>query len=98
MSNRLEDIARRKQLLVERCAREREELEGACQRMRVPLSLSAVFLALGAALRSHPILVAGISSLLAGGYGGKLANSAGSLLKLGKAILPLWWLIRRKRK
>ena len=98
MSSRFEEIARRKQLLVERCAREREELAGACQRMRVPLSLSAVFLALGAALRSHPILVAGISSLLAGGYGGKLAKSTGTLLRLGKALLPLWLLIRRKRK
>ena len=98
MSNRFEEIARRKQLLIDRCAKEREELAGACQRMRVPLSLGAVLLALGAALKSHPVLIAGISSLLAGGYGGKLANSAGSLLRLGKAILPLWWLIRRKRK
>jgi hypothetical protein len=98
VSNRFEEIARRKQLLIDRCATERQELAGTCQRMRVPLSLSAVLLALGAALRSHPILVAGISSLLAGGYGGKLANSAGSLLRLGKAILPLWWLIRRKGK
>lgn len=98
MSNRFEEIARRKQLLVERCAREREELAGACQRVRVPLSLSAVFLALGATLKSHPILVAGISSLLAGGYVGKLAKSAGALLRLSKAVLPLWWLIRRKRR
>lgn len=98
MSNRFEDIARRKQRLIESCGRERDALAGACQQIRVPLSPRAVLVALGNTLKSHPILVAGFSSLLAGGYGGKLAKSPGVLLRLGRAILPLWWLIRRKRK
>lgn len=98
MSSRLKEIARRKQLLIESCARERDAMAGACRQIRVPLSPRAVLVALGNTLKSHPIFVAGFSGLLAGGYGGKMAKSAGTLLRLGRAILPLWWLIRRNRK
>jgi hypothetical protein len=99
VSDRFEDIARRKQLLIERCAQEREELAAACQRIRVPLGLGALVLLLGKTFKSHPILIAGLSTLLAGGYGGKVAKSAGSLFRLGQAILPLWlWLTKRRRR
>ena len=100
MSNRLEEIARRKQVLIERCARDREELATSFQRIRLPLSFGAVLTVLGKTLKSYPIMVAGLSSLLVGGYGAKLAKSAGKLFSLGQAILPLWswWTKRRKRK
>ena len=100
MSNRFEEIARRKQVLVDRCARDREELAAAFPRIRLPLGLGAVLTVLGKTLKSYPILVAGVSTLLVGGYGGKLTKSAGKLLGLGQTILPLWswWTRRSKRK
>ncbi len=100
MSSRFEEIARRKQILIDRCARDREELVASCRRIHLPLGLGAVLTVLGKTLKSYPILVAGISSLLVGGYGGKLTKSAGTLLRLGQAVLPLWtwWTRGRKRK
>ena len=100
MSNRFEEIARHKQILVDQCAREREELAATCHRIQVPLSVGALLMLLGKTLKSYPVLVAGISSLLVSGYGGKLARSTGKLLGLGRAILPFWswWAKRRKRK
>ena len=83
MSNRFEEIARRKQLLVDRCARDREELAAAFPRIRLPLGLGAVLTVLGKTLKSYPILVTGISSLLIGGYEGKLTKSARTLFRLG---------------
>jgi hypothetical protein len=95
----LEEIARRKQLLIDRCEREREELALSCRQIHVPLSFGVLLTVLGKKLKSYPILVAGISTLLVGGYGGRLTKSAGALYRLGRAILPLWswWSVRRKR-
>jgi hypothetical protein len=100
VTNRFEEIARRKQVLIDRCARDREELAASCRRIHLPLSLGAVLTVLGRSLKSYPILVAGISSLLVGGYAGKLTKSAGKLFSLGHAFLPLWswWTRRSKRK
>ena len=100
MSKRFEEIARRKQVLIDRCVRDREELSASCRQIHFPLSFGAVLTVLGRTLKSYPILVAGISTLLVGGYAGKLTKSAGKLLGLGQAILPLWswWTRRSKRK
>jgi hypothetical protein len=100
VSNRLEEIAHRKQILIERCARDREELAASFHRIHLPLGLGAFLTMLGKTLKSYPIFVAGISTLLVGGYGTTLAKSAGKLFKLSQAILPLWswWAKRRKRK
>ena len=100
MSNRLEEIARRKQALIERCTREREELVTAFRRIRLPLGFGAVLMALGTTLKSYPILVAGVSSLLVSGYGGKLLKPALRLFKLGQVIRPLWswWAKQHKEK
>jgi len=100
MSDRFEEIARRKQVLIDRCARDREELAASCRRIHLPLGLGAVLTVLGKTLKSYPILVAGISTLLVGGYGGRVTKSAGTFFKLGQAVLPLWtwWTRRRKRK
>ena len=98
--NRFEDIARRKQVLIDRCARDREELATFSNQIRLPLTFGAVLTVLGKTLRSYPILVAGISSLLVGGFGGGLTKSAGTVFRLGQVFLPLWswWTRRRKRK
>ena len=100
MSRRLEDIARRKQVLIDRCALDREELAASSRRIHLPLSLGVVLAVLGKTLKSYPILVAGISTLLVGGYAGRLTKSAGALFRLGQVILPLWswWTGHRKRK
>jgi hypothetical protein len=100
VSNRFEEIARRKQVLIDRCARDREELAASCGRINLPLGLGTVLTILGKTLKSYPILVAGISSLLVGGYGGKLTKSAGTMFRLGQTVLPLWswWTRRSKRK
>ena len=100
MSRRFEEIARRKQLLIDRCARDRDELAASCHRIHLPLGPGAVLTVLGKTLKSYPILVAGISSLLVGGYARTLTKSAGTLFKLGQAILPFWswWTRRRNRK
>jgi hypothetical protein len=100
VSDRFEEITRRKQVLIDRCARDREELAASCRRIHLPLGLGAVLTVLGRTLKSYPILVAGVSSLLVGGYGGKLTKSAGTFFRLGQAVLPLWswWTRRSKRK
>jgi hypothetical protein len=99
VTSRLEELVRRKEFLIERCAQEREELAASCQRVRVPLGLGAVLMVVGKRLKSYPILVAGVSSLLVSGYGVKLAKSTGSLFRLGQAILPLWsWLTKRRKR
>ena len=70
MSDRFEEIIRRKQVLIDRCARDREELAASCRRIHLPLGFGAVLTVLGKTLKSYPILVAGLSTLLVGGYGG----------------------------
>ena len=98
MTNQLEEIARRKQALMERCAREREELVTAFHRVRLPLGFGAVLMALGTTLKSYPILVAGISSLLVSGYGSKLVKPALRLFRLGQVVRPLWsWWAKQHR-
>jgi hypothetical protein len=78
----------------------RRELSASCRRIHLPLGLGAVLTILGKTLKSYPILVTGISTLLIGGYGSKLTKSAGTLFRLGQVFLPLWswWTRRRKRK
>ena len=100
MSNRLAEIARRKQLLIERCEGDRQELVSSLGRVRPTLGLGALLLTLGGFLKAYPVLVTGVSALLVSGYGGKLTKPAGQLLSLGQAIRPLWswWAKSRKRK
>jgi hypothetical protein len=99
VSNRLEEIARRKQTLVDKAARERAELASAFDRIRAPIDFGTALLGVGRALKTHPILAAGISSFIVSGYAGKLLKSTGELLKLWKLGRPIWswWRGRRKR-
>jgi hypothetical protein len=98
VSNRLEEIARRKQALVEKAGRERAELAAACDEIRSPLDVTSTLLGIGRTLKTHPIIAAGISSLLVSGYAGKLLKSSAELLRLWKLTRPLWDWWRKKRR
>ena len=98
MSNRLEEIARRKQALIDKARRERAELAAACDRIRSPFDITSTLLGIGRTLKTHPIIAAAVSSFLVSGYAGKLLKSSGELLHLWKLAHPLWDWWRKKRK
>jgi hypothetical protein len=96
--SRLEEIVRRKQLLIDRCAQDREDLAASCRRIHFPLGFGTVLTLLGRTLKSYPLFVTGLSTLLVGGYGGRLARAVGKLFTLGQTVLPLWsWWSRRRK-
>jgi hypothetical protein len=90
VNRRLEEITRRKQILIAECARQRDEVAAVFRRIRAPFALGGLVLIIARALKSHPVAVAGISSLLAGGYAGKLFKTAGKGLALWRLIRPIW--------
>ena len=104
MSKRLKELARRKQVLVDQCARERAELAALFEKFRSPLNVGGILLGIGAllgighALKGHPLIAGGISSLLVSGYGAKWIKQAGELLQLWRLVLPVrdWWARRRR--
>ncbi len=99
MGNRFDDIARRKNLLVERCARDRDELAARFQQIRLPLNLGMFFSTIGKALRAYPVATAGLSSLFATGYAMKLTRVAGKAIGVARVVRPLWsWWSKRRRK
>lgn len=100
MSKRFEELAGRKQALIEKARLERLELASSYDRIRAPFDLSAILLRIGRALRTHPLMTAGVSSLVVSGLGKKLLQSAQMLFKLRRLVLPLWswWIKRRKRR
>ncbi|MSP37917.1 MAG: hypothetical protein EXR70_05450 [Deltaproteobacteria bacterium] len=99
MSNRLADIAQRKQALTDRADRERTELAAALNKIRSPIDIGATVLGLGRTLKTHPIIAAGISSFLVSGYAGKLLKSTGEVLRLWKLSKPIWdWWRKRRSK
>ena len=98
MTSRLEDLARRKQALIAKAAQERTELATAYARIKSPLDLSSALLGIGRTLKTHPMIAAGVSSLLVSGYAGRLLKSTGELLKLWKLALPFWAWWRKRRK
>lgn len=100
MNKRFADIARRKQALIERCAQERAEFDAAYRRIRSPIELGGVITGLSRTLQSHPLIAAGVSSLLASGYAPRLIKSVGEGVILWKFILPIWdwWKSRKTRR
>lgn len=100
MSKRLAEIAERKRALIEKAGRERAELTAAYRKIRSPIEIGGTLLALGRALKRHPLVAAGISSFLVSGYAGKLLQSAGKLLGLWRVTRPVWswWSKRRKSR
>jgi hypothetical protein len=99
MSNRIEEIARRKQELIDRCAEQRAELSALCGKIRSPFDVSGTLLGIGRMLKAHPMIAAGISSLVVSGYATRLMKQAGEFVKLWRLIAPIknWWVERRKR-
>ena len=70
MSNRLAEIARRKELLIARCEGDRQKIAASLGRVRPALGVGALLLTLGGFLKAYPVLVTGVSALLVSGYGG----------------------------
>jgi hypothetical protein len=98
VSNRLEEIARRKQALIEKAERERAELAAAYDEIHHPFDIGGTLFGLGRTLKTHPLIAAGISSFLVSGYAGKLLKSTGELLKLWKLARPIWgWWQKRSK-
>lgn len=97
MSKRLDELAQRKQALVNRCAQEREELAAFSRRCRIPLDVRRFLLAVGTTLKGHPLLLAGASGLLISRRGRAIVKVGFELLGLWKTFHPLWswWLTRR---
>ena len=97
MSKRFDDIARRKEILIQRCTQEREALAAALQRIYLPFNLGGVLIKAGKFFRAHP-LAAGLSSLFVTGYGVKLTRAARKLLEITRIFHPLWsWWSKRRR-
>jgi hypothetical protein len=100
----LDEIARRKKILIERCAQEREELAASLRLFHLPFNLGAVLKRAGKLLHAYP-LAAGLSSLVVIGYGVKLTRAARKLLEAARKLLeavrtirPLWaWWSKRRR-
>ena len=98
MNSRLEEIARRKRALIERCRQERLELRLVGQRLQSPLNFSGKVLGFGRTLKTHPLIAAGLSTFLVSGYAVKLLRSSGELLKLWRLTLPIWAWWRKRRR
>ena len=97
MSNHLQDIARRKQALIEKAALDRLEVATAYRRIRSPVDLGKL-LVIGKFLRAYPVLTAGLSTFLLGGLSKRIFRSVGLLLKLGRLALPLLRFRRKPRR
>jgi hypothetical protein len=97
VSNRLQDIARRKQALIEKAALDRLEVATAYRRIRSPIDLGKV-LTIGKFLRAYPILTAGLSTFLLGGLSKRIFNSVGLIFKLGRLALPLLRFRKKPRR
>ena len=96
-SKRFDKLSRRKQALIVQAAHERAELAEVYEKLRSPFDLNQTFMGLGRVLKSHPMITAGISSMLVSGLAGKLLRGAGQLVALSRMALPLWsWWVKRK--
>jgi hypothetical protein len=100
VNSRLQEIARRKQDLIDKAARERYDLAKAYDGLRLPFGMSAPLLGIVRVLKTHPVITAGLSSLLVGGYASRLFRSVTEFLKLWRIVLPIWawWSKRGKAK
>jgi hypothetical protein len=90
VNSRLQEIARRKQDLIDKAARERYDLAKAYDGLRLPFGMSAPLLGIGRMLKTHPMITAGFSSLLVGGFASRLLRPVSELFKLWRVVLPLW--------
>jgi len=97
-SKRFEDLARRKQALIVKAAHERAEIAVAYKKLHSPFDFNQTILGIGQTLKAHPMITAGISSVLVSGFAGKLLQGAGQIVSLARMALPLWswWRSRGK--
>jgi hypothetical protein len=100
VNSRFQEIDRRKQALIDQAARERDELSKAYHNLRPPFAMSGALLGIGRALKNHPMIAAGLSSIFVSGYARRLLRSVTELFKLWRIVLPIWawWTRRRKAK
>ena len=98
MANRLEEITRRKQALIDKAAQERADLSRSFAALKSPFDMSSTVLGIGRALKTHPIVAAGLSSFLVSGYASKLLKSSIEVLQLWKLAQPIWNWWRKRRK
>ena len=77
MANRFEEIARRKQALIDKAAQERAELARSRADLKSSFEVSSTLLGIGRVLKTHPIVAAGLSTFLVSGYAGKAIRSTG---------------------
>jgi hypothetical protein len=98
VSSRLDNIARRKQALIEKAALERLELTTACRRIRSPIDIDGKLFGIGRIISSHPLLAAGLSTFLIGGFGKKIFRITSALLKLWRVVLPILNLWPQRRR
>ena len=96
-SKRFADLARRKEALIARAAHERAEVGAAYDNLCSSLNVNQILLNIGQTLKAHPVITAGISSVLVSGMAGKLLRGAGQAVALSRMALPLWswWKSRR---
>jgi hypothetical protein len=100
VNSRLQEIIRRKQILIDKAARERYDLAQVYHSLRLPFGINAPLLGIIRVLKTHPVVTAGLSSLLVGGYASRLLRSVTEFFKLWRIVLPLWawWTKRGKAK
>ena len=98
MNRRLEELARRKQTLIVKAARERAEVAAAFHRLHSALDVKQTFAGLGRTLRAHPVIAAGASGMLASGLAGKLLKGATQLVAISRVAVPVWSWWKRSRK
>jgi hypothetical protein len=98
MSKRLAEIRTRKQALIEKAARERIEVAAAFKNLRSPFDLGGMVVGIGRTLKAHPMVAAGLSSLIVSGYARNLLKPAGEFFSLWRLLLPVWkwWKARRR--
>ena len=95
--NQADDRAHRIAALTIKAAQDRNDIVAAYARLCAPLDFNRAFAGLGRSLRSHPMITAGLSTMLFSGLGGKLFKGAVQLAALGRVALPLWaWWKNRK--
>jgi hypothetical protein len=90
VNRRLQEIVHRKQILIEKAARERNELGKVYAGLRLPLGMSAPLLGIVRVLKTHPVVSAGLSSVLVGGFASRLLKPVTEVFKLWRIVPPIW--------
>jgi len=97
VTNRFEEIARRKQALIDKARLERLDLAAAAAQIRSPLDMQGTFFRIVRTVGAYPLVTAGVLSFIISGFGKNLFRSARLVFKLRQLVLPLWvWWVRRR--